>query len=362
MKKLSCREQFLAMAFGQLAYRESLRDICTCLHAQRSKRYHLGFRTTIARSTLAEANEKRDWRIYRDCVYLLIAQARTLYRDDTQFALDIEGSCYAIDATSIEMCLAVFPWAPYMHTAMHTKGAVKLHLLMDMRGSIPTFFHITDGTVGDVQFLDHLLFEAGAYYVMDRGYSDYGRMHTIHRAGAFFVTRAKSDMSYRRTSSRPVDRSTGLRSDQTMHLAGTLSSGRYPDALRRITYYDATTNHRYVFLTNNFTLDAYTITQLYKHRWQIELFFKWIKQHLKIKTFWGHSKNAVQTQICIALCTYLLVAILKKRLGIERNLYEMLQIVSVSLFDKSGLVELFSVRSLPEAEVGTESMASLFGF
>lgn len=358
VKNLSCREQFLAMAFGQLSYRESLRDVVTCLFAQRSKLYHLGFRSSVAKSTLATANEKRDWRIYRDFAYILIAEARPLYIDDNAFTLDLEGSCYAIDSTSIEMCLAVYPWAPYRTD----DGAVKLHLQMDLRGSIPTFFHITDGKVNDMNFLDIIVFEAGAYYVMDRGYVDYARLYAIHTAGAFFVTRAKCNMQFVRVSSRDVDALTGLRCDQAIRLTGQHAAEKYPDTLRRIKYYDEETKRYYVFLTNNFTVDAYTITQLYKNRWQIELFFKWIKQHLKIKTFWGHSENAVKTQICIALCAYLIVAIMKKRLGVKRNLYEILQILSVSLFDKTPLFELFSECSMQKDVKGSQNTLPLLDY
>ncbi len=356
VKVLSCREQFLAMAFGQLAYRESLRDVTMCLFAQRSKSYHLGFRATVRRSTLAEANEKRDWRIYRDFAYILIARARALYVDDNAFTLDLDGSCYAIDSTSIEMCLAVFPWAPYMQT----KGAVKMHLQMDLRGSIPTFFHITDGKVNDVNFLDVVTFEAGSYYVMDRGYLDFERLYAIHQAGAYFVTRAKRNTRFVCRISRAVDTASGLRCDQSIRFTGHRMDERYPDLLRRIKYYDAETSKYYVFLTNNFTVDAYVITQLYKHRWQIELFFKWIKQHLKIKTFWGHSKNAVQTQICIALCAYLIVAIMKKRLDVKMPLYEILQILSVSMFDKTPLFELFTDADAEAFGGCSEKTASLF--
>ena len=354
-KNFTCREQFLAMAFGQLAYRESLRDVTTCLFAQRSKLYHLGFRSVVAKSTLAEANEKRDWRIYRDLAYMLIAEARPLYIDDNAFSLDLEGSCYAIDSTSIEMCLAVYPWALYRTD----DGAVKLHVQMDLRGSIPTFFHITDGKVNDMNFLDIVVFEAGSYYVMDRGYLDYSRLYAIHRAGAFFVTRAKSNTQFVCVSARTVS-APSLRCDQTIRLTGHGAAEKYSDTLRRIKYYDEETKRYYVFLTNNFTAAAYVITQLYKHRWQIELFFKWIKQHLKIKTFWGHSKNAVQTQICIALCAYLIVAIMKKRLGVKRNLYEILQILSVSLFDKTPLFELFSGDLVETSVKSSGNTASLF--
>src|SRR3990167_9056722 len=332
-KRLSCREQFLAMAFGQLAYRESLRDVVACLSSHRPKLYHFGFNILPTKSTLADANEKRDWRIYRDLASLLIKEARTLYLDEPDIADDIVGSCYAIDSSSIELCLALFPHFPYVRT----KGAVKLHLGLDIRGSIPAFFDMTSGKVNDVNFLDHVSFESGA----------------------FFVTRAKKNTRMERRSSNPVDLRTGIICDQLVVLTGTGMQERCPDTLRRIKY-RAPDGHAYVFLTNNTTASAESIALLYKNRWQIELFFKWIKQHLKIKAFWGHSENAVKTQICIALCTYLIVAILKKRLGIERNLYEILQILSVSLFDKSGLVELFSSAPLQNNVNGFQNMASLF--
>ena len=354
-KRLSCREQFLAMAFGQLAYRESLRDVVACLSSHRPKLYHFGFNILPTKSTLADANEKRDWRIYRDLASLLIKEARTLYLDEPDIADDIVGSCYAIDSSSIELCLALFPHFPYVRT----KGAVKLHLGLDIRGSIPAFFDMTSGKVNDVNFLDQVSFESGAFYVMDRGYLDFKRLHRIHAAGAFFVTRAKKNTRMERRYSNLVDRRTGIICDQLVVLTGTGMQERYPDTLRRIKY-RAPDGHAYVFLTNNTTASAESIALLYKNRWQIELFFKWIKQHLKIKAFWGHSENAVKTQICIALCTYLIVAILKKRLGIERNLYEILQILSVSLFDKSGLVELFSSAPLQNNVNGFQNMASLF--
>ena len=361
IKILSCHDQFRALSFGQLCYRESLRDVITCLCAQRAKLYHLGFRSTPTRSTLAEANEKRDWRIYRDFAELLIAEAKRCYADDPAFTLDLDGSCYVIDSTSIALCLATFPWAPYMQTHMQEKGAVKLHLLVDLHGSIPTFFHMTSGKVPDVYFLDRIVFEAGAYYVMDKGYHDYARFYAIHKAGAFFVTRAKDNMGFVRLYSHACDTSGGLRCDQVIRLSGVVARKRYPDTLRRIKYYDEETDRYYVFLTNNFTVPAQTIADLYKHRWQIELFFKWIKQHLKIKTFWGHSQNAVQMQICIALCTYLIVAILKKRLSIKRNLYEILQILSVSLFDKTPLVELFSRVEIQKSDGDTQGTLPLLG-
>ena len=355
-KRLSCREQFFAMAFGQLAYRESLRDVVACLSSHRTKLYHLGFHDAVAKTTLARANELRDWRIWRDLALALIKEARLLYCDEPAIADDIKGACYAIDSTSIELCLSLFPHFPYMAT----KAAVKLHLGLDIRGSIPAFFDMTTGKVNDVNYLDLVQFEAGSFYIMDRGYLDFGRLHAIHRAGAFFVTRAKYNTRFARRHSNHVDRTAGVLCDQVIFLTGMKTTEKYPDTLRRIKYRDAETGRVYVFLTNSFTVSAASIALLYKHRWRIELFFKWIKQHLKIRTFWGRSENAVKTQICIALCTYLLVAILKKKLGIRRNLYEILQILSVSLFDKSGLVELFSVVDVQKSVKSFENMASLF--
>ena len=325
-KSFSCRDQFLAMAFGQLSYRESLRDVTLCLSSHRLKLYHLGFHSAVTLPTLAHANEHRDWRIYRDLAVILIAKARMLYSDEPAVAEDIDGACYAIDSSSIELCLSLFPWAPYVTT----KAAVKLHVVMDIRGSIPTFFDMTSGKVNDVKFLDIVVFELGAFYVMDRGYLDFGRLHHIHKAGAFFVTRAKSTTYFCRRYSNTVDKTTGVLCDQVIFLTGKQTPEKYPDTLRRIKYYDAETKRTYVFLTNNFNVSASSIALLYKNRWKIELFFKWIKQHLKIKVFWGRSENAVKTQICIALCTYLIVAILKKRLESTRSIYEILQISSVS--------------------------------
>jgi hypothetical protein len=356
-KHLSCREQFLAMAFGQLAYRESLRDVVVCLSSHRSKLYHLGFRNIIAKTTLARANEKRDWRTWRDFALALIKEARQLYLDEQNIADDIIGSCYAIDSTSIELCLSLFHRFPYVST----KAAVKLHLGLDIRGSIPAFFDMTSGKVNDVNFLDDIVFESGAFYVMDRGYLDFGRLHAIHCMGAFFVTRAKKNTRMKRRYSRQVDQSTGIIADQIVFFTGKDASDKYPDTFRRIKYRDPE-GRMYVFLTNNTSVSATSIALLYKNRWQIELFFKWIKQHLKIKAFWGHSENAVKTQICIALCTYLIVAILKKKLMIERNLYEILQILSVSLFDKSGLVELFSDLDIQKPVNGFENTLQLFDF
>jgi hypothetical protein len=330
VKQFTCREQ--------LGYRESLRDIVICLQAHKDKLYHLGFKSSVFKTTLARANEQRDWRIYKDLAQILTTKARKLYINDTAFNLDLDGTVYVLDASIIELCLSVFKWAKYVSI----KSAVKFHLLMDLKGNIPMFFHISEGRVSDIKFLDMLEYEAGAYYVMDRGYIDYKRLHRIHKAGAFFVTRAKVDTAFKRLYSHRVDTKTGLRCDQTIRFTRRRGRKDYPDTLRRIKYFDVETNQYYVFLTNNFDVDAITVAILYKHRWQVELFFKWIKQHLKIKTFWGYSENAVKTQICIALCTYLLVAIIKKRLNIERNIYEILQILSISLFDKTPILQLLS--------------------
>jgi hypothetical protein len=356
-KTLTCREQFLAMAFGQLSYRESLRDVVVCLSSHHQKLYHLGFSNIIAKTTLARANERRDWRIWRDFAGIIIEETRALYAKEPAIADDIAGSCYAIDSTSIDLCLSLFPHFPYQHT----KGAVKLHLGLDIRGSIPAFFDMTSGKVNDVNFLDRLSFESGSFYIMDRGYVDFGRLHRIHESGAFFVIRAKRRMRFERRYSNTVDKSTGVLADQTIFLTGVNTQEKYPDTLRRIKYRDSD-GRTYVFLTNATATSASSIALLYKNRWQIELFFKWIKQHLKIKTFWGRSENAVKTQICIALSTYLIVAATKKRLGIKRNLYEILQILSVSLFDKNGLVELFSSVPLQKDIPAFQNTAQLFDF
>lgn len=347
VKHFSCWEQFLAMSFGQLTHRESLRDVVVCLGTQHDTLYHLGFRAPIVRSTLAYANEKRDWRIYRDLAQALILQARTLYSKDVVFNLALDGTVYLMDSTTIDLCLSVFPWA----TFRTTKAAVKLHTLIDLQGNIPAFFHISEGKMHDVKFLDMLEYEAGAYYVMDRGYLDYARLHKIQQAGAFFVTRAKDNLACKRLYSNKVDKTTGVRCDQVVRLTGYQAAKNYPDKLRRIKYVDSETGRYYVFLTNDFNVSAKTIADLYKHRWQIELFFKWIKQHLKIQAFWGYSQNAVKTQICIAICTYLIVAIMRKRLNLTRNLYEILQILSVTPFDKtpiSTLVSEFDLRTFED--------------
>jgi Domain of unknown function (DUF4372)/Transposase DDE domain len=357
-KAFSCRDQFLAMAFGQLACRESLRDIVACLASHEQKLYHLGFKHVVAKTTLARANEKRDWRIYRDLAQILITEAKALYINEPSIALDIENACYAIDSTCIDLCPSLFPWAPYVHA----RASVKLHVVMDIRGSIPMFFHMTGAMVNDVKFLDDIVFEPGAFYVMDRGYLDFTRLHSIHRVGAFFVTRAKHNTMFARRYSHQVEKESGILCDQIIVLTGKYTAVGYPDTLRRVKFRDCETGKVYVFLTNNTTVSASSIALLYKHRWQIELFFRWIKQHLKIKTFWGHSENAVKTQICIALCTYLIVAILKKRLRLKQNIYEILQVLSVSLFDKSGLTELFSRCLVQKRVQGEEFTAQLFDF
>ena len=333
----SCRDQFLAMAFAQLTYRESLRDIETCLRSVQPKLYHLGFRGRIARSTIADANRNRDWRIYADFAQTLIAHARKLYADDP-FGVDLKGTVYALDSTVIDLCLAIFPWAKFRRR----KGAVKLHTLLDLRGNIPCFIRVSTGKMHDVNILDELPIEPGAFYIMDKAYVDFMRLYRLHQQSAFFITRAKKNLDYKRRRSRVVDKTTGLRCDQTIVLQGVKTSRLYPVALRRIRYYDADTNKRFAFLTNNFTLPALTIAQLYKCRWQIELFFKWIKQHLRIKAFYGTSPNAVRTQVWIAISVHVLVAIVKKELNIERSLYEILQILSVNPFEKTPIFQLLT--------------------
>jgi hypothetical protein len=342
-RAFSCFDQFLCMAFAQLTFRESLRDVETCLRALQPKLYRAGFRGRIAKSTLADANEKRPWRIYADFAQRLIATARTLYIDDS-FGVELDHTAYALDSTTIDLCLTLFPWAQFRRH----KSAVKMHTLMDLKGSIPRFIRITGGFVHDVHFLDDLLIEPGAFYIMDRGYIDFARLFRFTNQMAFFVIRSKSNLDYTRIESRRVDRSAGLRSDQTILLQGPRTAKDYPSPLRRISYYDADTENRLVFLTNNFTLDAMTIAKLYKCRWQIELFFKWIKQHLDIKAFFGTSDNAVKTQIWIAVCVYVLIAIIKKELGIHHSLAEILQILSISLFEQVPLQKTlmeFSVQN-----------------
>ena len=337
IKRFSCQDQYRCMAFAQLTYRESLRDIEACLRAQGNKLYHMGIRAKVARSTLAEANEKRDWRIYADFAQSLIQLARHLYINDS-FGVDLDDTVYALDSTTIDLCLSVFPWAHFRRT----KAAVKPHTILDLRGNIPTFIHISPGKMHDVNVLDTLLPEAGAFYIMDRAYLDFERLHLLTLASAFFVIRAKSNLKFRRQYSHSVDKTTGLRCDQTGVLTGFYSSQYYPDRLRRIKFHDAQTGKTLVFLTNNFTLSALTITELYKCRWQVELFFKWIKQHLRIKSFFGTSENAVKTQIWIAVSVYVLVAIIKKRLGYDVSFYTILQILSLTLFERTPLNQLLT--------------------
>jgi len=338
VQRFSCLDQFLAMAFAQLTYRESLRDIEACLRAMQPKLYHMGIRSRVARNTLAHANEVRDWRIYADFAHILIDRARRLYADE-DFGKELQdATLYALDATTIDLCLSLFPWARFRKT----KAAVKLHTLMDLRGSIPTFIHVSDGKLHDVNVLDLLLPEPGAYYVLDRGYLDFRRLNAIHQARAFFVTRAKRNLRFRRRYSRPVNKSTGLQCDQTIVLNTYATANKYREPLRRIRLLDLETHKHLIFLTNQFDLPALTVAKLYKSRWQIELFFKWIKQHLRIKAFYGTSENAVKTQIWIAIATYLIVAILKKEFGLEQSLYTILQVLSVSLFERISLQDAIS--------------------
>ncbi len=332
VRTLTCAEQYRAMAFAQLTYRESLRDIETCLSVHASKLYHMGFHQPVRRSTLADANERRDWRIHAEVAQRLIAQAQKLYAVE-DLGLDLTNTVYALDATTIDLCLSVFPWAHFRTT----KAAVKMHTLLDLRGNIPSFIHISNGKLHDVHALDMLMPEAGAIYVMDRAYVDFARLHMLHQTGAFFVTRAKSNMNAHRVYSAPADRVTGIIYDQTISLDGNVNSRNYPGHLRRIRFKDPETGKTLVFITNNFALPAATICALYKSRWQVELFFKWIKQNLRIKRFFGTSENAVKTQIWIAVSVYVLVAIVKKRLNLDASLYTLLQILSVTLFEKMPL-------------------------
>lgn len=348
---LDCRDQLLALAFGQLANLRSLRGIILCLNAHSNLLYHLRFKSNnFTLSTLSRANENRDWRIYENLARVLIGKARKLYSDDNEFRIELEGAVYALDSTVIELCLATFKWA-YFELG---KSAVKIHTQLDLRGNIPSFFLITRAKTHDINFLDIIEFERGAFYIMDRGYLDFERLWKINQAESYFVIRAKKSISYERMYSNEVDRSTGLRCDQTIKLKNFYSKKHYPEKLRRIKYFDKETNRSYVYLTNNFKLDAKKIADLYKHRWQIELFFKWVKQHLKIEVFWGYSANAVKTQICIAICTFLLVAIMKKQLGINRDLYEILQILSVSQFEKTPINIILSEKELQNFDGQTQ--------
>ena len=357
VRSLACTEQFRAMAFAQLTYRESLRDIETCLLANQTKLYSMGFRTPVRRSTLADANEGRDWRIWADLAALLIRRARKLYCNDN-FGIDLSNTVYALDATTIDLCLSLFSWAPFRSA----KAAVKLHTLLDLRGNIPAFIHISDGKTHEVNVLDLLPVEAGVFYVMDRGYLDFGRLFALHQAGAFFVTRAKRGMDARRVYSMPSDRSTGIICDQRIALNGFYTAQDYPEQLRRIRFKDPKSGQTLVFLTNNTTLPALTIAALYKSRWQVELFFKWIKQHLRIKRFIGNSENAVKTQIWCAVATYVLIATVKKELQIDASLHSLLQILSVSAFEKTQLSQAFAGSGLLMEQTALSNQLSLLDF
>ena len=357
VRKLPAYEQFVVMAFAQLTWRESLRDIETCLRALGSKLYHSGIRKPTARSTLADANETRDWRIFADFAQLLIQQASQLYANEP-FAAELQQAAYALDSTTIDLCLSLFPWA----TFRRRKAAIKLHTLLTLQGNFPTVVIITPGSVHDVNILDQLIYEAGSFYIMDRGYLDFARLHRIQEHSAFFVTRAKKNFRCQRRYSRPVDKRTGLRFDQTVVLSGFYAHQAYPQALRRIGYRDLQTGKALVFLTNNFAVPALAIARLYHGRWQIELFFKWIKQHLRIKAFYGTSQNAVRTQIWIAISVYLLVAILKKRLHLDLSLYTILQILSLTLFEKTSISQALSQPPLPIESLDSQIQPCLPGF
>jgi len=335
VKSFYCLDQFLCMAFAQLTYRESLRDIEACLRSMQNKLYHMGIRAGVSRNNLAHANERRDWRIYADFAQVLIHQARSLYADD-DFGVELEQTVYALDTTTIDLCLSLFPWAQFQRQ----KAAIKLHTALDLRGSIPTFIKITDGKTYDTCILDELIFDPGCFYIMDRGYIDFARLYNLNMLKAFFVIRARSGLKFRRIYSRVVDKTKGLKCDQTIALTGVKAPQYYPDHLRRVSFFDAENNRLLTFFTNNFILPAYTIAELYKCRWQIELFFRWIKQHLRIKSFYGTSENAVKTQIWIAISVYLLVAIIKKRLNLDMSLYTFLQILSVTVFEKTHVLQV----------------------
>ncbi len=352
-RRFSYWDQYLAMAFAQLTYRESLRDIEACLSAVPDKLYHMGFRSHVSRSTLADANERRDWRVFASFAQLLIAEARRLYANEP-----LEQTVYALDSTTIDLCLNLFPWAPFQQS----KGAVKVHTLLDLHGSIPAYVWITHGRVNDVRILDRLVPEPGAIYVVDRGYLDYTRLHRLTAAHAIFVIRAKKNLLYRRLRSRPIDKTTGLLCDQIIALTGYIPCRTYPEHLRRIRYRDPESGRRLVFLTNDFALPAFTIAQIYRCRWQIEVFFRWIKQHLRIKAFYGTSPNAVHTQIWVAISVYVLVAILRKRLGLERDLYTLLQILSVYAFEKASLPQLLTSAPNAPEEISDRNQLPLFNF
>jgi len=355
IRTFRCAEQFRILAFAQLTYRESLRDIEACLSAQASKLYHMGISGAISRSTLADANESRDWRIYADFAQRLIAQARKLYAGE-DFGFDLSNTVYALDSTTIDLCLSMFPWAPFRHT----KAAIKVHTLLDLRGAIPSFIHITDGKWHDVNILDLFLPEPGAFYIMDRAYVDFARLYALHQAGSFFVTRTKSNLNARRVYSAPVERSSGIICDQRIMLNGYYSHCHYPEHLRRIRFKDTGSGKTLIFLTNNMALPALTISSLYKSRWQIELFFKWIKQHLRIKRFYGTSENAVKTQIWIAVSMYVLIAIIKKKLNLDTSLYTLLQILSVTLFEKMPLQQALQTMKERSIMIENQNQLNLF--
>ena len=358
MKSFSCLDQFFCMSFAQLSYRESLRDIESCLRAMQNKLYHMGVRSKVSRSTLADANENRDWRIYADFAQVLIHIARDLYADD-EFGVELDETVYALDASTIDLCLSLFPWARFRKT----KGAVKLHTLLDLRGCIPTFISITDGKVHDVNILDQLIPEPGAFYVMDRGYLDFRRLYILDQCMAFFIIRSKVNTKFRRLYSRTIDKDLGLRCDQTILLSGIKTSKQYPDKLRRVGYFDHTSQRRFSFLTNNFIVPALVVAELYRCRWQVELFFKWIKQHLRIKSFYGTSENAVKTQIWIAVSVYVLVAIVKKRLRLDQlSLYTILQILSVTLFEKTSLLEVLTMSQYNTYSTCNDNQLKLFTY
>jgi hypothetical protein len=355
VKSFSCLDQFFCMAFAQLTYRESLRDIEACLRFAGPKLYHMGFRGRVSRNTLANANEKRDWRIYADFAMVLIQEARQMYSGEP-FGVNLSKTVYALDATIIDLCLSVFPWAKFRST----KGGVKVNTLLDLRGNIPAFVHICQANMYEVKTMDFLVYEAGAFYIVDRGYLDFARLYRIHQSLAFFVTRPKSNFAYERRYSRPVKKSTGVRFDQTVVLTTFYSDQGYPEPLRRIGLIDTRTRKRLSFLTNNFDLSPLTIARLYRARWQVELFFKWLKQHLRIKAFYGTSENAVKTQIWTAIAVYVLVAIVKKRLRLQKSLYTILQILSVSLFEKEPIFSALSHQGLPGEDTDSEKQLSLF--
>ena len=355
VKSFTCRDQFLCMAFAQLTYRESLRDIEVCLRGMRHRLYHMGFRSQISRSTLADANEKREWRIYAEFAMYVINIARKLYQDDT-FAIELAETVYALDSSTIDLCLSLFPWA----RSRRTKGAVKLHTLLDLRGNIPAFIQITDGKVHDVNILDELVPEPGAIYIMDRGYIDFKRLYRLHQANAYFVIRAKSNLRFRRLYSNKVDKKSGLKCDQTIRLVNFYQAKDYPEQIRRIRYLHQQDKKLFTFLTNNTVLSAEIIQQLYKNRWQIELFFKWIKSHLKIKRFYGTSENAVKTQIWIAITVYVLVAIAKKRLNLDISLYTFLQVLSVSQFEKVPILQLLTYGDYKNNNAQNHKQLNLF--